>query len=260
MNTQSQSINSSGSVSILKILASESLNEWRRSIRMPMFAIPSLLFPWMFYLFFGVAFNKGGSAAATYLLISYACFGIIGPALFGFGVSVAIDRERGILALKRAVAMPISAYFYAKIFMSLAFAVIILVGFAIIANFIAQVSLTFTSWLQLVFILLSGTLPFCALGLAIGTWVNAQAAPAVVNLIYLPMAFISGLWIPIHLLPNWLQELAWFLPPYHLSQLALKLINFGQGHHWAIHLSALFGFTVLFLSAATLGFKRIKDR
>ena len=259
MNTQSEGINHRTSVSNFKILVSESLNEWRRSIRMPMFAIPSLLFPWMFYLFFGVAFNKGGSGAASYLLICYACFGVIGPALFGFGVSVAIDRERGILALKRAVAMPIHAYFYAKTFMSLAFAVIIFLGFVIIANFIATVSLPLISWVQLLAALLLGTLPFCALGLAIGTWVNAQAAPAVVNLIYLPMAFISGLWIPIHMLPDWLQEMAWLLPPYHLSQLALKLVNFSQGHSWLIHSSLLLGFTLLFLFIANIGFKRIQE-
>lgn len=253
-------VNSGHSLSHLNIILWEALNEWRRSIRMPMFAIPSLLFPWMFYLFFGVIFNKAGTQGAHYLLVSYACFGVIGPALFGFGISVAVDRDRGLLALKRAVAMPISAYFSAKIIMSLAFAVIIISGFYSIATFVADISLPLSTWLLLSISLLLGTLPFCAMGLAIGCWVNAQAAPAVINLLYLPMSFISGLWIPIHLLPDWLQKIAWCLPPYHFSQLALKVVNQSQMHHWIIHLSILTIYSLAFLLLARMGFRRLNGK
>lgn len=238
----------------------EALNELRRTLRMPAFVLPSLLFPWMFYLFFGVLFNRGNSAAASYLLVSYACFGVIGPALFGFGMAVAVERERGLLALKRALPMPISAYFCAKIFMSLVFASIILIGLWLIASLFAGVRLPWTQVLGLNALLLLGVLPFCALGLAIGLRVNATAAPAVVNLIYLPMAFLSGLWIPIQLLPELLQQAAWFLPPYHLSQLALGLIGQSQGYSPLWHLGALFLFSGILLSFARSAYRRIDGR
>ena len=47
-----------------------------------------------------------------------------------------------------------------------------------------------------------GVLPFCAIGLFVGSLVSGQAAPAIVNLIYLPMAFLSGLWVPLQFLPK----------------------------------------------------------
>ncbi|MCG8465324.1 MAG: ABC transporter permease [Xanthomonadales bacterium] len=239
--------------------AYEALNELRRSARMPMFVLPSLLFPWMFYTFFGVLFNKGGGHAA-YLMVSYACFGVIGPALFGFGVSVSVDRQQGLLSLKRAVAMPVSAYFNAKIIMSLIFGLIIIHGLLVIALTMTDLSISFGQWIALATVLLLGALPFCALGLAIGIWVNAQAAPAVINLVYLPSAFLSGLWIPIFLLPQSLQQVAWILPPYHFSQLCYGVLGISQGYPMTIHLFALLAFTVLFLALAKKGYQRISDR
>lgn len=238
----------------------EARGELLRLIRLPMFAIPSLLFPWMFYMFFGVIFNRGNADQASYMLTTYGTFGVIGPALFGFGVAVALDRQRGLLSLKRVLPMPISAYFSAKIFMSMIFAAIIIAGLYAIAVVGANVSLPPQQWSLLALILLIGTLPFCAMGLAIGVWINAQAAPAVVNLLYLPMSFLSGLWIPITMMPGALQKLAFLLPPYHLSQLALGIIGLDQPHAQWIHLLALALFTIIFLLIAGIGYRRISDR
>ncbi|MFT5083909.1 MAG: ABC-2 type transport system permease protein [Lentisphaeria bacterium] len=63
----------------------------------PMFAIPSLVFPIMFYLFLGVMF--GGGNNTEYLLPTYGAFGVIGLGLFGFGVGVAVDRQQGLLQI-----------------------------------------------------------------------------------------------------------------------------------------------------------------
>ena len=42
------------------------------------------------------------AVVATYLLATYATFGVIGAALFGFGVGVAVERGQGWMLLKRA--------------------------------------------------------------------------------------------------------------------------------------------------------------
>ena len=51
----------------------------------------------MFYLFFGVFFRSG--AGADYLLVTYSCFGIMGPALFNFATGIASDRGHGWLII-----------------------------------------------------------------------------------------------------------------------------------------------------------------
>jgi ABC-2 type transport system permease protein len=227
--------------------------------RTPAFTVPTLLFPLMFYVFFGVIFGARGPSLAmpTYLLATYGVFGIIGPALFGFGVGVANERDAGTLTLKRATPMPVSAYFFAKIAMSLVFGAAIISGLFALSAYAAGVTLHRVQWFQMAGILLAGTLPFCALGLAVGSWARGQAAVAIVNLIYLPMAFLSGLWMPISVFPEALRTLALAFPPYHLSQLALKVIDMDQGQSAILHVSALVAFSLAFLVIAAAGFRRV---
>ena len=78
-------------VSLPRIYALESKHEFLRLLRAPAFAVPTLMFPPMFYLLFAVLFvgNRGDYHANVYLLATYGVFGVMAPGLFGFGVSVA---------------------------------------------------------------------------------------------------------------------------------------------------------------------------
>ncbi|HET6726187.1 MAG TPA: ABC transporter permease [Gammaproteobacteria bacterium] len=226
-------------------------------LRMPGFALPTLLFPAMFYLFFGVLFNRGHGA---YFLATYGTFGIMGPALFGFGVGVAMEREHGILALKRVFPLPPLAYFSSKLVMSALFAAMIVTILSIMAAALGGVTIPAASWLSLAGVLIVGTIPFCALGLVIGLSINGQAAAAVVNLIYLPMSFLSGLWIPIQMMPHFLQQFALALPAYHLGQISLAVIGHGDGSSMTVHVGYLIMFSILCLAIAARCWRRIQDR
>src|SRR5690606_25012276 len=109
----------------------------------------------------------------------------------------ALERERGWLKLKRVAPMPAGAYLAAKLVMAMAFGAIIFLIMAAIAMLAADVRLPLSAWLLLLAVATFGVLPFCAIGLFIGTVTSGQGAPAVVNMIYLPMAFLSGLWFPL---------------------------------------------------------------
>jgi ABC-2 type transport system permease protein len=82
----------------------------------------------------------------------------------------------------------------------------------------------------------------------------------VLNLVWLPMAFASGLWIPIAQLPEIVQALAALLPPYHFAQLALGTIGASEGGSPVIHVAALLGSAALFLAVAAWGFRRDEGR
>ena len=71
-------------------------------MRTPGFVLPALAFPLMFYLFFGVFFRAG--AGADYLLVTYSCFGIMGPAMFNFAAGIASDRAPRLAHAETAVA------------------------------------------------------------------------------------------------------------------------------------------------------------
>lgn len=237
----------------------ETVCQLRSLWRMPAFALPTLVFPAMFYVFFGLLFDmgSGGIHMPTYLLATFGTFGIMAPALFGFGVSVAGERGQGWLRLKRASPMPPGAYLTAKLLTAMAFALlVVLVLFSLGAAF-GGVALHRGEWLLLAAILVLGSVPFCAMGLAIGLRAGTQAAPAIVNIIYLPMAFLSGLWVPLRAFPGWLQELAAWLPPYHLARLGLHVTGHDPGANVLLHAGALVLFTLVFGWLALAGWRRM---
>lgn len=251
-------VSTQSNYSAFSVYVTEAKFEFIRMLRMPMFALPALVFPAMFYLLFGVLMGKGKPEVSAYLLATYCIFGVMGPGLFGFGVSVALEKDQGWLKWRRAVPALPGAYFVSKMTMALIFAFIIFVELAVLAITFGGVDLNALQWSQLMVISMLSALPFCALGLVIGILVNGQAAPAIVNFIYLPMAFLSGLWLPIHLLPKFLGALAPIWPSYHASQIALKVIGDDLGTPIWVHISYLAVFTLGMLWLAVTLWSRMK--
>src|SRR5215469_267955 len=114
-----------------RIYAAETKCEFLKTLRLPAYVIPTLSFPLVFYVMFGVIFGGkelGSVTVTAYLLASYGAFGVIGASMFGFGVGVAAERGYGWLQLKRASPMPPQAYFAAKTIMSMLFSAILVLG------------------------------------------------------------------------------------------------------------------------------------
>jgi ABC-2 type transport system permease protein len=87
------------------------------------------------------------------------------------------------------------------------------------------------------------------MGLLIGSLVPARGAVAVVNLVYLPMSVLSGLWFPITMFPEVMQRSALVLPAFHLGDLALTIVGLRQANV-PLALAVLVGSGVLFLLLA----------
>ncbi len=244
---------------VFRIYWLEARTEILKAWRLPVYSVFTLVFPLMFYLIFGLTF--GGESAgpvnvAAYMLATYGAFGVIGASLFGFGVGLASERGQGWLRLKRVSPMPPAAYFTAKIVMALIFSLLVVSGLFLMGLLLFEVRLPTLVWVSLLGTLLLGALPFCAMGMALGYLAGPNSAAAVVNLVYLPMAFASGLWIPLEQLPGFMQWLAPFLPPYHYAQLALGTMGAGLGQPASLHIAVLIGFTVLFLGVALWAYRR----
>lgn len=244
---------------MLRIHYLELKYEFLKTLRMPSYTLPTLLFPVFFYMFFGVAFGSksvGKVKMAEYLIATYGTFGVIGAALFGFGVSVAVERGQGWLEAKRTTPMPISAYFLSKMGMAAIFSTIIVLLLFAMGAMLGGVVLPLGTAAALLGVLVAGSVTFCALGLALGFIAGPNSAAPIVNLIYLPMGFLSGLWIPINFLPKGVQGIAEWLPAYHFSQLALKVIGASRGDSTAFHVTSMAAATVLFAAIAYAGYRR----
>ncbi|MET0893949.1 MAG: ABC transporter permease [Pseudoxanthomonas sp.] len=234
----------------LALYLREAKYEFLRVLRSPAFSVPTLVFAPMFYLLFGVLLNHGNAQAASYLMATYSVFGVMGPGLFGFGVGLAMDRERGLLTLKRVQPVPALAPVLAKVGMAMIFAACIGVMLLALGMTLGGVSLEASQVALLLCVDILGVVPFCALGLLIGTLASGNAAPAVVNLIYMPLALLSGLWLPLRMMPEVIQKIAPVWPSWHLSQLALKIIGQDSGRPAGMHVAVLLGFSAICLFLA----------
>ena len=197
---------------------------------------------------------------AAYLIPTYGTFGVIAASLFGTAAGLASDRGLGWLEVKRASPMPPFAYFAAKVSTSLVFSTIIVLALFTLGITFGGVRMPVASFAKLLGILAAGSLPFSAMGLALGYFTGPNSAPPTINLIYLPMSFCSGLWIPIMFLPKVVQKIALVLPSYHLSQLALGVVGAGARESVVAHWEALAAFTMICLGIARIGFQRDQEK
>ena len=241
----------------------EAKYEFLKLLRIPMYSASVLLFPLMFYVLFGLAFGGqqiDGVRQSAYLLATYGTFGVMGASLFGTGASMAAERGLGWMQVKRASPMPPFAYFGAKIAVSVVFSSLVVVLLTILGLLFGGVHMAPLSIAKLLATLIAGCIPFCTLGLVVGYFAGPNSAPATINLIYLPMSFCSGLWVPYLFLPKFVQQIAQVLPSYHLSQMALGVVGAGRHESLFWHWGIMLAFTVLCLGAARLGFRRDEGR
>jgi ABC-2 type transport system permease protein len=214
---------------IPRMLWAETRAKLLARLRSPAFSVLSIVLPTLFFaLFFGIFGSQPGvpvSTLAKYFLASYATYGVANVMVFNFGIGVANERGQKLDLLQRAMPLPPAVAAAAQVIFSLVFALVALLVLFAYGFIVAGVRLSPETWLELTAKLLIGSFPMMGLGMAIGYSTSSNAAPAVTNLIYLPMSFISGVFIPINQLPSAIQSIGKLLPLYHYSQLPLASVG-----------------------------------
>jgi ABC-2 type transport system permease protein len=223
--------------------------EFVRMLRSPIFVVPFVVLPVALFLLFGVLIpvppNAQPQEAANFLFGGFATFAVLGPALFAVGCPIAVERDQGLLKFKRALPAPPASYLVAKVLMQLAFAIIGAGSVSIAALLVGKISLSVLHVACFAGVLVLGTIPFCAIGLFIGTRASGSAAPGFTNLLFFPMIYLSGLFFP---LPKALAPWAVVWPTFHLEQLAFAAAGLTKFQFFPplMSLGALVGVTVLF--------------
>jgi ABC-2 type transport system permease protein len=242
-----------------RMLLMQSRAELAMRWRVPAFSVTSLILPVLFFTFFGLRFagltTADGVSVGALLVASFGAYGVGSVMVFAFGVGVAAERAMKIDVLMRATPLPPVVHVLAKIVTALVFglgALVVLIAFGIVVGGIQQ---PITVWLALVVRLLAGSVPFIALGFAIGYLTGPHAAPAVANLVFLPLAFASGLFMPLDQLPEFVRAIAPYLPTYHYGQLGWAAVGAPAE---PLHTSVLWlaAYTALFLTIAIRAYRR----
>jgi ABC-2 type transport system permease protein len=244
------------------MLAEQLKAELRKLWRVPSFTIVGLAFPVIFFTFFGlpnVHKTLYGVNAGVYLLASFSAYGAINIALFSFGVSIAIERGQKQQLLMRAAPVRPAIYLLARVIAALLFTFVALLVLYLFARFVGKVELATTTWLNMTGRELIGLLPFIAAGFAVGYLATPAAAAPLINLIYLPLSFASGLFVPLEQMPHFIQQIAPYTPTYNYAQLAWSAIgaNTGSLTRSIIWLTA---YGIAFVALAIWGYNREQAR
>jgi ABC-2 type transport system permease protein len=133
-----------------------------------------------------------------------------------------------------------------KVLMSMVFVAIVMATMRAAAP-LGHLKLAASQWTLLALTAVAGAVPFCAMGLFVGSLASAKSAPAFVNLLYLPMIYLSGILFP---LPASMRWIALASPAYHLSQAARAAMGVASEGSPAVHLAVLAGVTVVFAGLA----------
>jgi ABC-2 type transport system permease protein len=185
--------------------------------RFPTFAVPTLLFPAVAFVFFVVP--DAGAADANLLMASYMAFGFLAVAFFEFGVGIAADRTSPWDRFLRTLPVSVSVRLAGRILTALLFAtapalIVLALGLAL-----TPVSLSAGQWGALAAALLAGSIPFGLLGIAIGYVVSPKGALPVANLLFLALAYLGGLFTGPAGLPDAVGRFSVVLPTRQWSSI-----------------------------------------
>lgn len=191
--------------------------------RQPGFWIPTVIFPAMLYAFFGA--QSGGGRWAANAMASFAVYAVLGVGFFQFGVSVAQDRESAFAVWQRSLPGHWANQWIARIAASLIF-VAVAVGLVIaVALAMTEISLPGAAWARLGWVCLLSTIPATLMGIALGSVCSVRAAVPVANLIFLPLAYLGGLWVPPMFMPGPIAAISEWTPTRAMGELGWAAID-----------------------------------
>ncbi len=173
------------------------------------------LFPLIFFFAFGFAFGRFGSGILL-VVTMVTTIGILGTGFFGAGMRAVQEREENIL--RRYKVTPITPV--PLLCASIAMGVILYLPTVGLMLFLAHSifgMLYPPNLFSLIAFVCLGVAAFRAFGLIIAAVVNSsQEGNILIQIIYMPMLFLSGATFPLSFMPDWLKLVTQFIPASYL--------------------------------------------
>jgi ABC-2 type transport system permease protein len=202
--------------------------ERRMFWRNPTAAFFNFFLPLLFLALFGAIFG-GDQETLNVIVPGIAGMSIMSTTFSALAMNMTFLREQGVLKRMRGTPLPSGAY---------------LAGIAAnaVTNAAIQIALVVLAgrvffglgwpedWLELVVFVVAGVVCLAALGVAWSHVIpNFDAAPAYVNIVFLPTIFISGVFYDVDNTPAFLRDIAQALPLTHLIDGLSAAMVTGEG-------------------------------
>ncbi|WP_453991761.1 ABC transporter permease [Bacillus nitroreducens] len=219
-----------------------------RIFRNPYYVFWSLFMPIVFYVVFTKIFNSATDDQQlwkAHFLMSMAAFSVMGSAIMTLGIRLVEERKQGWSMFMRITPLSDQAYFAAKMIGQTVIHICSIVIIFTAGGLINGISLSPLEWLMCGVWLLFGSLPFLAIGTLVGTMKRVDTAGGVSNMVYMVLAICGGMWMPMEIMPNFIQNIGKWLPSYHYGSGAWEIVR-GGVPDWT-NFTLLVGYLVLFM-------------
>ena len=168
----------------------------------------------------------GRISTAVYYVPGIIALGVIAASFANLVASVVTQRERGVLKRRRATPVPAASIIVSRVITSIVIAVVMAAVLLGIGWAAYGAHVPGRTALALAVTVVVGAASFCCLGYALTSVIhNEDATQPTTTAITLPLYFISGVFVPVAILPHWLADVADVFPVRHLANALLTAYN-----------------------------------
>jgi len=176
----------------------------------------TFLFPLIFLFVYGGIFARGKPEAVSYLFGPVVTLNIMGSSFWGLGLQSVMQRERGSLRRYRLAPIGPGSMVFSSLLANYLLQLPTLVMLVTCAMVFFHMPLKINPLTLLVLVTI-GTFAFAGFGLTIASVANTmQEAQVYNNVAWFTLLFLSGVTVPLPILPDWIQRVAAFLPATYL--------------------------------------------
>ena len=178
------------------------------------FAFP-VVFLFLFASIFSDDLRDAGITASQLYVPAMMAAGIMSTSFQSLGISIAIERDEKVLRRLRGTPMPPAAYFLGKIWLVLVTGLLETAILLTVGTTLYDVDLpsSATKWFDFGWIFVLGLTACALLGIAISSVPKSgRSATSVVVLPFLVLQFISGVYISVDTIPEWMLNIGALFP------------------------------------------------
>jgi ABC-2 type transport system permease protein len=234
---------------------------WRNPASVFFTVMLPVVFLVIFQLLFGDQNVSGrGVSVSTYYVPAIITLGVISATGVNLAINLTREREAGLMKRARGTPMPNWVFIAGRVGNSIVVATLMLVLVAAIGRVAYGVSIPWGEAGAVLLTLVIGAVSFCAIGIALTAVIPSEdAAPAITQAVFLPLYFLSGIFVPDDQIPSGVLHFASVFPirPFFLAFFDAWVPN--AGGFDAGHLAIVAAWGALALAIALRTFRWVPN-
>ncbi len=200
------------------------------------------LLPVIFLLIFATIFGNekieslDNLPTTTYYVPAIVTLSVISATMVSLATNLVIYREAGLLKRGRGTPLPSWVFIAGRVGNAIVISVLMVVVVTLIGRILYDAPIPWERLPAVAVTLLIGASCFCCLGIALTTVIpSRESAPAITNLITLPLYFLSGIFVPESEIPDGVLAVASIFPIRDFFEAFFQAYNpntVGSGFAW----------------------------